>query len=115
MGYGMVSVFGQTPGNYEEYDVKGWQWAFYIQAALLLPSFIGIVLTPTQYIDIQATVRKIKIIQRLREKEEFERLEAAQKGEETDRPLNQKSTLGAIIEEVNEYEGGVKAPAKTTR
>jgi len=39
------------------------------------------------------------------------RLEALEKGEETGRPLDPKNTLGAIKEEVNEYEGGVKAPA----
>lgn len=73
MGYGMVSVFGQTKYDilgHPPFDpnltvqlptpddfnpglvIMGWQYAFYIQAALLMPSFIGIILTPNQYIDI---------------------------------------------------------------
>lgn len=41
----------------------------------------------------------------------MKRLDEAQKGEETNRPLNLDNDLGAIVEEHHEdYEGGVKAP-----
>jgi len=36
----------------------GWRWAFYIQAMLLCPSFIGILLTPSKYFDIQELTKK---------------------------------------------------------
>lgn len=30
----------------------GWKWAFYVQALLLCPSFIGLVVIPSKYFDI---------------------------------------------------------------
>ena len=33
----------------------GWRWAFYVQACLLVPSFIGIMLIPSSYMDVQGT------------------------------------------------------------
>tara|TARA_B110000285_G_C15107057_1_gene608646 strand:- start:1063 stop:1182 length:120 start_codon:yes stop_codon:yes gene_type:complete len=33
-------------------ETIGWRWAFYIQAMLLMPSLIGIILIPIEYVDI---------------------------------------------------------------
>jgi MFS family permease len=66
MGYGMAAVF---------LDNIGWRWAFYIQAILLCPSMIGLVLIPFEYFDVQGTSRKMKEI-RLKEKKLSANVEA---------------------------------------
>ena len=43
MGYGMAASLQNN---------LGWRWAFYIQALLLLPSMIGLILTPSKYFDL---------------------------------------------------------------
>ena len=35
-----------------------WKWAFYMQAALMLPCIICFLMTPTKYFDIEAAVEK---------------------------------------------------------
>lgn len=49
LGYSMCAAF---------LDNIGWKWAFYIQAILLIPSFVGILSFPAKYFDIQLLAKK---------------------------------------------------------
>ena len=51
-GYGMCALMIDS--------IYGWRLAFYIQAALLIVVFIGIIITPNQYIDVQDLLRRLK-------------------------------------------------------
>ena len=46
-----------------------WEYSFYIQAALLVPGIIGILMTPKKFLDIdQAIIHRSKITQRVYER-----------------------------------------------
>mmetsp|Transcript_16621 Transcript_16621/g.28327 ORF Transcript_16621/g.28327 Transcript_16621/m.28327 type:complete len:190 (+) Transcript_16621:831-1400(+) len=51
LGYGMTAILLEN---------WGWRASFYIQSALLTPCFIGILLTPSKYINIALSGRQIK-------------------------------------------------------
>lgn len=86
MGYGLCSGFAETK--------YGWQAAFWVQACLLAPSFVGIIVTPNQYIDIQDTVRRLKLMNKEAKKkleeanaENDELTDDSDEALATDRPL----------------------------
>ena len=49
MGYGLTAIV---------LDNIGWRYAFYIQALLLTPSMIGIIMTPYEYFDVHGTSKR---------------------------------------------------------
>jgi len=51
IGYGLCAAFSTN---------LGWKWAFYVQAFLLAPSFIGLIFVPSKYFDIQLLANKQK-------------------------------------------------------
>ena len=58
-------------------DGLGWRWCFYIQAIMMLPTSVGIVIIPGKYMDLQKTGKLIRDFQT--EKEHRERLQSAAK------------------------------------
>ena len=54
MGYGMCAAFLET---------IGWRWAFYIQAMLLVPSFLVLFTMPRKYVDVQRLAERLKSIE----------------------------------------------------
>lgn len=44
LGYGLAAALQ---------DNIGWRWAFYLQSLALFPSFIGLLLVPSKYYDIE--------------------------------------------------------------
>lgn len=46
---GVVIGYGMCAGLMEN---AGWRWAFYIQAFLLIPSFLGLIFIPGDYFDV---------------------------------------------------------------
>jgi MFS family permease len=59
MGYGMAAAFLNN---------IGWQWAFYIQSFLLMPSMFGLLMTPSKYFDIKEAGRAIRNMHHNRKK-----------------------------------------------
>lgn len=57
MGYGMTASILEN---------LGWRWSFYFQTLSLLPSMIGIIIIPSKYFDVQATVKAIKAMQKIK-------------------------------------------------
>ena len=50
IGYGLCAIFQNN---------IGWRWAFYIQAFMLCPSFIGLTFIPAKYFDVQLLAEKL--------------------------------------------------------
>lgn len=53
-------------------DSIGWRWCFYIQAFMILPGGVGILIIPQKYMDLKNTGKLIRDFQL--EKENNERL-----------------------------------------
>lgn len=54
---GVVMGYGLTAAMLENI---GWRWAFYTQSFLLLPSLIGIFITPLKYVDVHSTAKVLQ-------------------------------------------------------
>jgi len=59
LGYGMTAFF---------LDNIGWRWAFYIQSFLLLPSMVGLLMTPKMYFNVTEAGRLIRNLNSQRKK-----------------------------------------------
>ena len=52
MGYGITAAFLEN---------IGWRWAFYTQSVLLLPSLLGIFISPKKYVDVTSAAKAIAL------------------------------------------------------